>query len=243
MDEDRPDAPACQRKMQMEFSLQSLFSVQTFVTVMEYIGVLAGAISGIRISSAKHFDVFGAYVVGLVTAIGGGSLRDAMLGAPMFWMRQPGYLVCTFCAVFLVWAFGRRIVHDNLTWFVFDTIGLALFTVLGVQKSLEMGHEWWIAVVMGMITGAAGGVLRDVLVNDVPLIFRSELYATASMLGAGAYCVAYTLDVDMRVCSALGGGVVVAVRFLAMRFRLSLPKISNRANIMHIGAHHHRRRA
>ena len=222
----------------MNTFLQSLFSIQTFVSLLEYAGVLASAISGIRISTAKHFDVFGAYVVGLVTAIGGGSLRDGMLGMPMFWMRQPGYLICTFCAVLVVWAFGRKIVNENFTWFVFDTIGLAIFTVLGAQKSLSCGHTWWVAVLLGTITGAAGGVMRDVLVNDVPLIFRSELYATSSALGAGSYCVAYFLDVDLRICAVLGGVVVIAMRFISVHYHLSLPKLSNRANIKHLGHHH-----
>lgn len=210
---------------------RAVFSVQTFLSVLEYVGVLACAISGLRISTAKHFDMFGAYVVGLVTAIGGGSLRDAMLGVPMFWMRQPGYLVCTFCAVVVVWAFGRRIVNENITWFVFDTIGLALFTVLGVQKSFAIGHAWWIAVVMGMITGAAGGVMRDVLVNDVPLIFRSELYATASMLGALVYCGAHSLGFDLRICAVGGGLSVVALRILAVRYRWALPKLTGRSQV------------
>ena len=196
---------------------RAVFSVQTFLSVLEYVGVLACAISGLRISTAKHFDMFGAYVVGLVTAIGGGSLRDAMLGVPMFWMRQPGYLVCTFFAVVVVWAFGRRIVNENI--------------VLGVQKSFAIGHAWWIAVVMGMITGAAGGVMRDVLVNDVPLIFRSELYATASMLGALVYCGAHSLGFDLRICAVAGGAVVVATRILAVRYRWALPKLTGRSQV------------
>ena len=218
----------------------AVFSVHSFLAVLEYVGVLACAISGLRISTAKHFDMFGAYVVGLVTAIGGGSLRDVMLGVPMFWMQQPGYLVCTFFAVVVVWAFGRRIVNENITWFVFDTIGLALFTVLGVQKSFANGHAWWIAVVMGMITGAAGGVMRDVLVNDVPLIFRSELYATASMLGALAYCGAHALGVDLRICAIGGGLVVVAMRILAQRYKWALPKLTGRSQVHRLAAHRRR---
>ena len=138
-----------------------------------------------------------------------------------------------------MWAFGRRIVSENITWFVFDTIGLALFTVLGVQKSFANGHAWWIAVVMGMITGAAGGVMRDVLVNDVPLIFRSELYATASMLGALAYCGAHALGVDLRICAVGGGLVVVAMRILAQRYKWALPKLTGRSQVHRLA---HRRR-
>ena len=211
--------------------LSALFSVDTFLTVLEYVGALACAISGIRISSAKQFDLFGAYVVGLVTAIGGGTLRDIMLGVPMFWVSQPGYLINTFIALLVVWTFGRRIIKDNITWFIFDTIGLAMFSVIGVQKSLICGHSWWVAVVMGTITGAAGGVMRDVLVNTVPLIFRSELYATASACGGVASSLCLRLGCDPRLCAIIGGLTVVALRLAAIRFKIALPKMTGRAHL------------
>ena len=212
-------------------SLSILFSVEMFLTVLEYIGALAGAISGIRISSAKQFDLFGAYVVGVVTAIGGGTLRDIMLDVPMFWMTQPGYLVTTFVALLVVWVFGKRIIKDNITWFIFDTIGLAMFSVIGVQKTLACGHAWWVAVVMGTITGAAGGVMRDVLVNTVPLIFRSEPYATASACGCVVYILCQRAGGDPRLCAILGGLAVVLLRLVAIRFKIALPKMTGRAHL------------
>ena len=147
----------------------------TFVQVLDFIGTLAFAISGIRLASAKRFDLFGAYVVGVTTAIGGGTLRDLMLGQSPFWMTNPFYLVCSAIALLWVMAFRRMLVRQNNTWFLFDTIGLALFTVTGIEKTITAGFPFWTAIIMGTITGAGGGVFRDVFINEVPLIFRKEI--------------------------------------------------------------------
>ena len=151
-----------------------------FMAVLEYIGTFAGAISGIRLASVKRFDWFGAYVIGLVTALGGGTLRDMMLNVEPFWMAAPSYLVATFAAVVAVWLFGRRFISGKITWFIFDTISISVFTIVGLEKSINCGHdEWWLAILMGVITGVFGGVLRDICINEVPLIFRKEIYSRA----------------------------------------------------------------
>ena len=151
----------------------------TFVQVLDFIGTFAFAISGIRLASAKQFDWFGAYVVGLATAIGGGTIRDVLLDVTPGWMTDPIYLICTGLALFWVIAFGKYLIHMHNTFFLFDSIGLALFTVVGVGKSIALGYPFWVAIIMGSITGAAGGVLRDVFINEIPLIFRKEIYAMA----------------------------------------------------------------
>jgi len=131
----------------------------TFVQVLDFIGTFAFAISGIRLASAKQFDWFGAYVVGLATAIGGGTIRDVLLDVTPGWMTDPIYLICTGLALFWVIAFGKYLIHMHNTFFLFDSIGLALFTVVGVGKSIALGYPFWVAIIMGSITGAAGGVL------------------------------------------------------------------------------------
>ncbi|MBR4846326.1 MAG: TRIC cation channel family protein, partial [Bacteroidaceae bacterium] len=146
----------------------------SIMEIFDFIGTFAFAISGIRLASAKQFDLFGAYVVGVVTAIGGGTLRDLMLGVTPIWMTNPMYLICSGIALLWVVVFEKRLVRRKVTFFIFDTIGLALFTVVGVEKSLALGFPLWVAVVMGTITGAAGGVFRDVFINEIPLIFRKE---------------------------------------------------------------------
>jgi uncharacterized membrane protein YeiH len=156
----------------------------TFVQIIEFFGTFAFAISGIRLASAKQFDWFGAYVVGLVTAIGGGTIRDVLLDVTPFWMTNPVYLICSALALFWVVVFGKQLVHLHNTFFIFDSIGLALFTVVGVEKTIALGFPFWVAIVMGSITGAAGGVIRDIFINEIPLIFRKEIYAMACIVGS-----------------------------------------------------------
>ena len=119
----------------------------TFVQILDFIGTFAFAISGIRLASAKRFDWFGAYVVGLATAIGGGTIRDVLLDVTPAWMTNPIYLICTALALLWVIFFGRSLIRLNNTFFIFDTVGLALFTVVGVGKSLALGYPFWVAII------------------------------------------------------------------------------------------------
>ncbi len=195
---------------------------------IEFLGTFAFAISGIRHAAAKQFDWFGAYVCGAAVAIGGGTIRDVMLGATPFWMTSPSYLLCTAAALAVVIVFGRWMEWMSNAWFVFDTLGLALFTVAGLQKSLDCAQPFWVAIVMGCITGAAGGVIRDVLLNNEPVIFRKEIYAMASVAGGLAYWAATSLHATATLASAVGFAVVVAIRFLAVKYHISLPHLDNK---------------
>ena len=150
---------------------------------MLFRSTIAFAISGIRLAAAKNFDWFGAYVVGLVTAIGGGTLRDVLLNTTPFWMLNGWYLGVTALSLIIVIMLKKYMVRLNRTFFIFDTIGLALFVIIGIQKTLEFGYPMWTAIVMGTITGAIGGVIRDILINEEPLIFRKDVYATACIAG------------------------------------------------------------
>lgn len=195
----------------------------TFVQALDFAGTLAFAISGIRLASAKRFDLFGAYVVGLTTAIGGGTVRDLMLGLRPFWMTNSIYLICT--AIALVWViiFRRFLVRQNNTWFLFDTLGLAIFTITGIEKTLAVGLPFWTAISMGALTGAGGGVFRDVFINEVPLIFRKEIYALACVVGGLAYYGCYHLGFGNIINGLVCGVVVVITRVLAVRYKLQLP--------------------
>ena len=196
---------------------------ETFIYICDFIGTLAFAISGIRLASAKHFDLFGAYVVGVTTAIGGGTMRDLMLGHPPFWMTNPFYLICSGIALVWVIVFRKLLVRQNNTWFLFDTIGLALFTVTGMEKTLQAGFPFWTAIIMGTMTGAGGGVIRDVLINEVPLIFRKEIYAMSCVLGGIAYWLGIHFDAPAEVSAIACAVVVIAMRLLAVHFKLKLP--------------------
>ena len=198
-------------------------SFSTILQVLEFLGTFAFAISGIRHAAAKHFDWFGGYVCGVAVAIGGGTIRDLMLGTTPFWMTNPFYLLCTALALLLVVCFSRRMERLQNAWFVFDTLGLALFTVAGIQKSLVFGQPYWVAIIMGCITGAAGGVIRDVLLNNEPVIFHREIYAMAAVAGGLAYWSLDHIGVSVELCSVVGFVVVCAIRFLAVRYGISLP--------------------
>ena len=195
--------------------------------VIELIGTFAFAISGIRSASSKDFDWFGGYVVGLATAIGGGTIRDVMLGQVPFWMTNSIYLVCTAAALLTFVLLKKLFTRLSKTWFLFDTLGLALFTVAGVQKTLIAGFPFWVAIIMGCITGAAGGVLRDVFVNEVPLIFRKEIYAVACIIGGIIYQLCDAVGIGIEFTVIISFVSVVVVRLLAVKYKISLPVLKD----------------
>ena len=197
----------------------------TFVQILDFIGTFAFAISGIRLASAKRFDWFGAYVVGFVTAIGGGTIRDLLLDVTPGWMTDPIYLICTGLALLWVIFFGKHLIHLHNTFFIFDTIGLALFTVVGVGKSLALGYPFWVAIIMGSITGAAGGVLRDIQINEVPLIFRKEIYALACVFGGMVYGICQLAGMTGGTLQIVTAVSVIAARVVSVRFGFSLPSL------------------
>lgn len=195
----------------------------SFVQVLDFVGTFAFAISGIRLASAKRFDWFGAYVVGLVTAIGGGTLRDVLLDVPPAWMQDPFYVICTAFAMLFVILFSKHLIHLNNTFFIFDTIGLALFTVVGVERSIAAGYPFWVAIIMGSMTGAAGGVIRDVFINEIPLIFRKEIYAMACVVGGIAYWICALAGVESYISQIVSGSTVFLTRVLAVKYHITLP--------------------
>lgn len=193
--------------------------------ILEMLGTLAFAISGIRLASAKRFDWFGAYVVGFTTAIGGGTLRDVMLSMTPFWMLDGIYLVVTAVALGIVIVLGRYLIRLNNTFFIFDAIGLGLFTVVGIEKTLAAGFPLWVAVIMGTLTGAAGGVLRDILINEEPLIFRKEIYALACVFGGVVFWACEQVGISGAVLQITTAAAVIALRIVAVHYGLKLPTL------------------
>ena len=194
-----------------------------FVDVIEFIGTFAFAISGIRLASAKQFDLFGAFTIGFVTAIGGGTIRDLFLGVTPFWMQNSFYLWCTLAALVFVMIFHNRLIHLNNTIFFFDSIGLGLFVVVGAERTLALGFHPWVAVVMGTITGSFGGMLRDVLINEIPLIYRKDIYALACVMGGVVFTVLYTLQINIVANEIITAVSVILIRILAVKYHWRLP--------------------
>ena len=196
-----------------------------FITIIDYIGTFAFAISGIRLASAKRFDWFGAYVVGFVTAVGGGTIRDLLLDVTPFWMQQSSYLVVTALALGFVILFGKYVIRLNNTFFIFDAIGLGLFAVVGIEKSIVHDYPIWVGIIMGTFTGAAGGVLRDTLINEVPLIFRKEIYALACVFGGLIYYLCLYLGMGAILTQIVAAFSVILARILAVKYHISLPNL------------------
>lgn len=203
---------------------------ETFLFLIEVLGTIAFAISGIRLAATKNFDWFGAYIVGFVTAIGGGTLRDLLLDIPVFWMQTWWYLAVTGLSLAAVIVFQNALVSRDKILFLFDSVGLALFCVIGIQKTLAVGYPMWVATIMGITTGAFGGVIRDILINEEPLVFRKDIYATACLAGALVYWVAMLLGGSAMMQQMLCAVVVILLRVLALRYNLSLPVLHQSAN-------------
>ncbi len=196
---------------------------KTLLYIIEIIGTFAFAISGIRLASTKQFDWFGAYVVGLITAIGGGTMRDLLIGVTPFWMTDSMYLVVTGVALLCVICFGKYIIHMHNTIFIFDAIGLGLFVVVGVQKTVFQGFPYWVAIVMGTITGIVGGISRDICINEEPLVFRKDIYALTCVAGAMAYCLFDYLEVNPIFSPLACATAIIILRILSSKYHWGLP--------------------
>jgi uncharacterized membrane protein YeiH len=194
-----------------------------FITILDLTGTFVFAISGIRLASGKNIDWFGAYIIGLVTAIGGGTTRDLLLGVTPFWMLDGTYFLTTGVALLAALLFKERIFRLGSTLFLFDAIGLGLFTVVGISKSLDAGLPFWVAIVMGTITGSVGGLIRDVLLNEVPLLLRRNIYALACVAGGLVYFLCTQLNLPPSVTELMAASVVILVRVVAEKFNIHLP--------------------
>lgn len=204
------------------FLFDDLTQIQ-LVDIIEILGTIAFAISGIRLASAKQFDWFGALAIGFVTAVGGGTLRDLLLDIPPFWMQSSRYILCTLFAFVIVLCFRRFLVHLNNTIFWFDCIGLGLFVVVGYEKSMALDYPIWVCIAMATVTGIVGGMIRDMLINEVPIIFTQELYAVACILGGLLFSALHYLQVDLSVIEIFTAIFVVVIRILATKYRIKLP--------------------
>jgi uncharacterized membrane protein YeiH len=193
--------------------------------LLSILGTFAFAISGFRLASLKGFDLFGVYIVGLVTAIAGGTLRDLLLNVKPFFMVDESYLYITGISL-IIFAFFKDLINRLAsTIFLFDAIGLGFFTIIGVEKGLLFGCSPFISVVLGVITGAFGGIVRDILINEEPLILKKDIYALASFLGGICYCALLTSALPGWVAQLSSSAVIVLARIISQRFHLQLPKI------------------
>ncbi len=190
---------------------------------LDLLGTVVFAMTGLLAASRKQLDLFGAVVIAMVTAVGGGTLRDLILDQPVFWITQNIYLyVVVISALFLF--FYARFKTIPITLLVYlDALGLAVFSVIGAQKAMALGLSDPIVIMTGVMTGVVGGVIRDVLMGEVPLIFRKEIYATASFVGISLLLVLVDLNIPIDMAIIASIGVIFIFRVWAILFNIGLP--------------------
>jgi len=192
--------------------------------ILDLFGVLVFAITGCLRVRDKKLDLLGMVVIALVTAVGGGTTRDLLLGIhPIFWMRDLNYIWLALAGALFTFATARFVPFPNRILLIADALGLSVAAILGVQISLTSGASIPIAIMMGMVSGTAGGVLRDILSNEIPLIFDSELYATAALAGAIVFVITRQITHQDEWATMLGISVVLVIRLIAIRLKITLP--------------------
>jgi uncharacterized membrane protein YeiH len=197
-----------------------------FYLVIDILGTVAFAISGVLVAMEKKLDLFGVLIIAFVTAIGGGTLRDLLIGnTPVNWMTTPVYLITISATVFVAIIFVNQLRYFRKSLFLFDTIGIGLYTMVGVEKGLNAGLSPVICIILGTITASFGGVIRDILCNEIPVIFRKEVYATICILGGIIYFVLIQFPFDTTYAYVAAILSIIVMRLLAVRFKISLPNI------------------
>lgn len=197
------------------------------IYLLDLFGTAVFAIAGSLAAGKKHMDIFGVLVVAFATALGGGTLRDVILGSHnVFWISDTAYILVAFCASVLTFALARIFTRRNKILQVADAFGLAIFTVIGTQKAAALGASPIICVIMGMTTGVAGGMIRDLLLGEIPLILRAEIYATASLCGAAAFVALLYLSLAENINIFVSVAVTLTLRLAAIHWKLSLPVFS-----------------
>ena len=205
--------------------MPDLQETNVLIFSLQMAAAMVCAVGGALAAGRKRLDMVGVVFVSFVAAVGGGSLRDLLLDRnPVFWLAQPSYLTVSLVAGALTWLYIRRWPARGRFLNFVDAFGLGLFTISGIQIAQEMGQSTLICLVMGLITGVAGGLLRDLLCGEIPSVFQGgELYASASLLGGGVFFLAESLGADARVCALAGAGTVVGLRWAALRLGWRLP--------------------
>ena len=194
--------------------------------IIDLIGTFVFAISGALAGSGKKLDIFGASFLAFVTAVGGGTVRDLLIGSlPVGWVQDLNYLIAISLGVLATYFFKNRILPLKKTFFIFDTIGIAVFTILGLEKALGLGIHPVIAVFMGMTSAVVGGVIRDTLSNDIPLIFRQEIYATACLTGGIAFLIMNIISPFPVLNVGFTVVVIILIRVFSIKYKWSLPRV------------------
>jgi uncharacterized membrane protein YeiH len=191
---------------------------------LDLLGTAAFAISGTLMAINKRLDSFGVFIIAFVTAIGGGTLRDILIGStPVSWMQDLNYVYVIIISTIFAIAIRKKISYLSKSLFLFDTIGLGIFTIVGTEIGMQHGLHPLISIALGTITATFGGVIRDLLCNEIPVIFRKEIYASACILGAVVFFILHKYNAPINLNYMITTIFVIAVRLIAVKYKLSLP--------------------
>jgi uncharacterized membrane protein YeiH len=197
-----------------------------FFNIIYILGTVAFAISGVLVALNKKMDPFGVLIIAFVTAVGGGTLRDVMIGvSPVSWMTNMTYVYVIFGATIFATLLRSKINYLRTSLFLFDTIGIGLYTVVGIEKGIGAGLHPIICISLGTMTACFGGVLRDILCNEIPVIFRKEVYSTACIIGGLTYFLLRKFMADTNLIFVIAIIVVIVIRLIAVKFKISLPSL------------------
>ena len=209
----------------MTNTLSFLYEIN-YIYILDLIGTVVFSITGALAAKEHKMDVFGMFILAFVTGVGGGTLRDMMIGStPVFWMKNPFYILMIVLGVVLPIVFKKMSEWKKSILF-FDAIGLGVFTVIGVEKGIDFGLHPVIAVALGAVTGCFGGLIRDILRNQIPAVLHKEIYATASLTGGIMFFVLNYLGFHSDLVAVLTAFIVFIIRVLALKYRWELPKFS-----------------
>jgi uncharacterized membrane protein YeiH len=194
---------------------------------LDILGTFAFAISGALFAAEKKFDLFGVIIIAFVTAVGGGMIRDVLIDAhPINWIGDLNYVWTILIAVFFTFLFKSKIAPLSKTLFLFDTVGISVFTLLGLQKGLSFNLHPFVALIMGMVSAVFGGVIRDVLIRQIPLIFMKEIYASACLFGGVVYLILGYFKTPENIQFIISASAIIIIRLFVVKYNLELPKIN-----------------
>ena len=197
-----------------------------FYFLMDLLGTVAFAISGVLVAMDKRLDLFGVFIIAFVTAVGGGTLRDLLIGnTPVAWMLESTYIITIIGTVILAIIFREKLRYLRKSLFFFDTLGIGLYTMVGIEKGLNANLLPVMCIILGTITASFGGVIRDILCNEIPVIFRKEIYATACVVGGLSYFLLRKLPLGDEYVYLASFLIVIGIRLVAVKYKIALPSI------------------
>ena len=192
--------------------------------ILDLLGTIAFAISGALAAMHRKMDLFGIFIIAFVTAVGGGTLRDILLGnTPVMWMENTIYIYLIGIVTIIAIIIRNKIYYLKTSLFLFDTIGLGIFTITGVETGIQYGFSPIVSIAIGAMTGTFGGVIRDILCNEIPVIFRKEIYVTACIIGALAFVIMHELKVNTDITYIVTSLIVISIRLVVVKYKISLP--------------------